>query len=158
MSIDWHRLARLRERQQMLAQQEVARERTAAQASDDALQQAQAGLALEQLHKRTLWRQQQEASSLSVEHLRQASAWSRALDARIARAAVDVGAAQVRAQAQHAALDAAREAMQRMARERHKAQAMGERTHRAARQVRERRIDDGIDEVSVQVLRSGAGD
>jgi len=159
MSIDWKRLGQVRERHQLRAQQEVSRERAAAALAEQALHEAQAMLAQEQASKRALWQQQAQAARLSVEDLRQAGAWSRALDGRIAQAAVGVVAAHERAQSQRERLDASREALQRAARERQKAESMGQRAQRAQLRERELRLEDAADEAALQTqaLRNERG-
>jgi len=159
VSIDWKRLGQVRERHQVRAQQEVARERAAAALAEHALHTAQASLAQEQANKQALWQQQAQSASLSVDHLRQASAWSRTLDARIAQAAVGVQAAHGRAQAQHERLEASRESLRRAARERQKADEMGQRAHRAHLRQREQRLEDAADEAALQTqaLRNERG-
>ncbi|MBX3621601.1 MAG: serine kinase [Rhizobacter sp.] len=154
MDIDWKLLVRVREQHKLRAQQQVVRERAAAQAA-----QAQVAAA------RQAWQQQVDAqaslwselvttpAALDITGLRQASAWSRALDGRIAHAAAGVQQAQHAEQHQQQRLDQSRRALRSSAGELSKAEQMHERAQRERLGLQQRRADEALDEAATQTWR-----
>jgi hypothetical protein len=161
MSDDWLRLARVRDAQ-------LAAARTAVQAERDALaereaQAAAARSALAGVHeaKQALWRdlaQGLSGGAGGVGALRQAHAWSGALDARIARAGEQARAAQAEAEAQQARLATRQDELQRALAAAEAARGTADRLRQEARRALARRdearIDDGAAERWLRARRS----
>lgn len=157
MSIDWKLLVDVRERQKTAAMEVVARDRRAAGESLAAWQQAQAHQQQQVAAKQQHW--QATAGALSQGHanvaaLRQAGAWSGALDAQITQAGQAAAqAGQAHAQRQHV-LEASRRQLRAASGELEKAQQMQQRTHADAQRLREQRQDEGTEEAATQVWLS----
>jgi len=157
VAIAWMLLTDVRERHQRSAMQEVARGKRELEARE-----AQAA------EVRREWQQQLEAKAqhwkdtvgalsdgaCSVAQMRQAGAWSKALDLQIAQAGVAVVEAQaVVAQAQ-SVLDASRAQLRQASAELEKARQMQQRAKAEERQHQERRQDEVTEEASVQAWSS----
>jgi hypothetical protein len=153
VAIAWMLLTDVRERHQRSAMQEVARDQRELEAREAEAEQA-----------RREWQQQLEAKAqhwkdtvgalsdgaCSVAQMRQAGAWSKALDLQIAQAGMAVVEAQaVVAQAQDV-LDASRAHLRRASAELEKAKQMQQRVRAEERALQERRQDELTEEVSVQ--------
>lgn len=157
MTIDWTLLVEVRERRRTSALELVARERRAAAESLAAWQQAQARQQQQVNAKLQHW--QATAGALSggecqVAHLRQAGAWSGALDALIAQAGEAAAqAGQAHAQRQQV-LDASRLKLRTASGELEAAQQMQQRTRNEARRQREQRLDAATEEAAAQAWLS----
>jgi len=153
MSIDWQQLVEVRERQKTNAQEIVARDRRAAGESHAQWQQAQAHQQLQLDAKLAHW--QATAGALSngqcnVAQLRQAGAWSGALDAQIVQAMqAAVEAAQALARRQQV-LAASREKLRAASGELEKARQMQQRTRAERRRQREQRLEAATEEAAAQ--------
>ena len=153
MAIAWKLLADVRERHQRSALQAVGRDQRALQACE-----ALAGEARQQ------WLQQHQAKAqhwqattaalgegaCSVAQMRQAGAWSHALDARIAAAGTTVLQAQAVVAHAEGQLDASRGQLRRASAELEKARQMQQRDRAELRAQQERRLDEATEEASVQ--------
>lgn len=157
MSIDWGLLVEVRERQKTSATQRVARERRAAGESLAMWQQAQAREQQQLDAKQQHW--QATAGALSggecnVAQLRQAGAWSGALDAQIVRA----GEAAAQARQVHGerlqVLESGRSALRAASGELEKAKQMQQRTRAEQRRQREQRLDAMTEEAAAQAWLS----
>lgn len=154
MDVDWKLLVRVREQHKLRAQQQVVRERAAAQAA-----QAQVVAAHD------AWQQQVDAqaslwsglvttpTALDMAGLRQANAWSRALDGRIHQAAAVVQHAGLAAQHQQRRLDESRRALRGTAGDLSKAEQMRDRAQREHLAHAQRRADEAVDEAAAQTWR-----
>jgi hypothetical protein len=157
MSIDWGLLVEVRERQKTSAMEVAARERRAAAESLAMWQQAQARQQQQVNAKLQHW--QATAGSLAggecnVAQLRQAGAWSGALDAQIVQAGQAAAqAGQVHAQRQQV-LAASREKLRAASGELEKARQMQQRTRAEARRQREQRHDAATEEAAAQAWLS----
>ena len=152
MSIDWALLTQVRDRQKAAAQERVAHERQAAERHAAQEQQARSALQQEVAAKQALWDSTVAggAGGLSVDHLRQASAWSRSLDLRIARAAASHREAAQQAAQQQARLDLSRQQLRAAAADVDKAEQMRTRALAERRQRQELRAEDAADESAAQ--------
>jgi hypothetical protein len=153
MNDDWAKLARVRDAQLTVA-------RLAVQAGRDALAQdqahaaaARAALAGEHAAKQALWRDLAHELSQgggAVADLRQAHAWSGALDTRIARTAQGAQAAQAAVDLQQARLDEQQARLQRALAAAEAARSTAGRVQEQERRAQEQRaqgrIDDGAAE------------
>jgi flagellar biosynthesis chaperone FliJ len=157
MSIDWGLLVEVRERQKTSAMEVVARDRRAAGESLAMWHQAQASQQQQVNAKLQHWQATSGALSggrCDVAQLRQAGAWSGALDARIVQAGEAAAqAAQVHAQRQQV-LEASRRQLREASGELEKAKQMQQRTRAEARCERERRLDAVTEEAAAQAWRS----
>jgi hypothetical protein len=153
MAIAWQLLADVRERHQRSALQAVGRDRRSLQVCQAQAQQAE-----------RQWLQQHEAKSrhwqstlaaldrggCSVAQLRQAGAWSHALDARIVTAGTAVLEAQAVVAMAEGALEASRGQLRRASAELEKARQMQQRVGAEQRARQERRQDEATEEAAVQ--------
>jgi hypothetical protein len=153
MSIDWRLLVEVRERQKTVAMEVVARDRRAAGESLAAWQQAQALERQQVAAKVQHW--QATAGVLSrggcdVAALRQAGAWSGALDAQIVQAgrqAMQAGQAHaVREQT----LEASRRELRAASGDLEKARQMQQRERSEQRRLQERRHESRTDDAATQ--------
>jgi len=144
MSIDWKLLIDVRERQKTAAAGVVTRERKAADESQLRLRQAQWQVQQEQQHKDGHWqgtRQALAGGQGRVADLVQAGAWSRALDAHIARASQNaLQAGQAHAQREQA-LEESRRRLRAAHGEVEKARQMQQRARAEALRLAEVRQD-----------------
>ncbi|WP_457325793.1 serine kinase [Roseateles sp. P5_E11] len=154
MAIAWKLLADVRERHQRSALQAVGRDQRALQACEARAQEAEQQWLQQHQAKAQHWQSTVAAvgeGGCSVAQMRQAGAWSRALDGRI----VTAGAAAVQAQvvvAQAAGLlDASRAQLRRASAELEKARQMQQRALAEQRAQQERRQDEATEEASVQM-------
>lgn len=151
MAVDWKLLIEVRERQKRTAMETVARDRAAADESLALLQQAHAQLQQQIDAKAAHWQTTAGALSggaCSVAQLRQASAWSGALDGHIAAAATGVAQAQGEHQQREQVLHESRRRMRTAAGEVEKAQQMQQRKLQQQRRLHEARQEDVAEEVA----------
>jgi hypothetical protein len=151
MAVDWKLLIEVRERQKRTAMEAVARDRAAADQSLALLQQAHAQLQQQIDAKAAHWQATTGALSggaCSVAQLRQASAWSGALDGHIATAATGVAQAQGLHQQREQVLQESRQRMRAAAGEVEKAQQMQQRRLQQQRRLHEARQEDVAEEVA----------
>lgn len=157
MDIDWQRLGEVRERQKAAAQQRVAADRQAMEESCQQAEQARHQWQHQMSAKQQLWQEAAGALSggaFSVAQMRQAGAWSQALDAQIAQAGLAVQQAQAVVHQRQAVLDASRRQLRQAAGELEKARQMQQRARADQIRVREQRLEDGAEEAAVQTWRS----
>ncbi|MDR7267947.1 flagellar biosynthesis chaperone FliJ [Pelomonas saccharophila] len=152
MAIAWKLLADVRERHQRSAMQAVGRDQRALRACEARAQEAEQHWLQQQQAKALHWQSTVAAvgeGGCSVAQLRQAGAWSHALDSRI----VTAGAAVVQAQAVVAmaegALDTSRAQLRRASADVEKARQMQQRARAEQRAQQERRQDEATEEASV---------
>lgn len=161
MSVDWMLLIDVRERQKSAAMGVVARERQAAEQSLARLQKAETWREQQVQDKAQHWQDTAGALSggvFSVAQLRQAGAWSGALDARIAQAGQTVAqAGQAHAQREQA-LAASRLRLRGASGELEKARQMQERTRAEQLRLQGLRHDDAAEEAAVQAWATHRGD
>lgn len=154
MAIAWKLLAEVRERHQRSALQAVGRDKRALQASEAQAQQAEQQWLQQYQAKAQHWQSTMATAELggcSVAQMRQAGAWSHALDARIAAAGVAALQAQAVVLMAEGALDASRGQLRRASAELEKARQMQQRAAAEQRALQERRLDEATEEVSVQL-------
>ena len=144
---DWSRLKDVRERRRRSALEEMLADRRAADAQTAALRAAEDARAAALRAKASHWQAAGADPALDVGALAGAAAWSRVLDARIAREADAVAQAQARADACARAAEASREVLRRAA-------GGVEKANRLAKQVRafERRREDARLESTAEEL------
>lgn len=154
MAIAWKLLADVRERHQRGALQAVGRDQRALQACEARAHEAE-----------QQWRQQHQAKAqhwqttvaavgegaCSVAQMRQAGAWSHALDARIVAAGEAVAQAQAVVAHAEEQLDASRGQLRRISGELEKARQMQQRAQAEQRAQQEHRQDEATEEASVQL-------
>lgn len=152
MSIDWGLLTQVRDRHKQRALEQLLRERRQAGLQQALLQEAKQQLQAEVQAKQQLWQQQVagRAGGLCAADLRGASAWSRALDTRIAQAREGVQAADQAARQQQARVEARRRELSAAWGGLRKAERMGEQAQAEQRRERELRSDDQADETAAQ--------
>jgi len=154
MAIAWKLLAEVRERHQRSALQAVGRDRRALQACEaQALEAGQQWLQQRQA-KAQHWQSTVAAvgeGGCSVAQMRQAGAWSRALDGRIVTAGAAVLQAQAVVAMAEGALDASRGQLRRVSAELEKARQMQRRAQAEQRAQQEHRQDEATEEASVQI-------
>lgn len=153
MSIDWQRLAEVREHQKTLALGAVARDRAAAERSGALLQQAEDRRAQQQQDKLRHWEATRGAlagGGCSMAELRQAGAWSGALDARIAEAERAAAQALEAHAEREQLLERSRRALRATQGELEKARRMHERERGERLRLEERRREDANDEAGTQ--------
>ena len=151
MSIEWMRLVDLRERHQQAACERVARDRRSAEESQAQAQAAQARLQEQIGVKASHWQAIANAlqgGGCDVARLRDAGAWSRALDGHIARADSGVAQAQAVAAERQGALEASRQQLNRALAATERARQMAKRATQEQQRVRDLRIDDATEEAS----------
>lgn len=151
MAVDWKLLIEVRERQKRTAMEAVARDRAAADESLAGLRQAHAQLQQQIDAKAAHWQATTGALSggaCSVAQLRQASAWSGALDGHIASAATNVAQAQGVHQQREQLLNESRQRMRAAAGEVEKARQMQQRRLQQQRSLHEARQEDVAEEVA----------
>jgi len=153
MSIDWKLLADVRERQKTVAMGVVARDRAAAEQSQAQLMQAEVLRQQQEENKLRHWEATRGALSggqCSVAELRNAGAWSGALDARIAEA----GEAAANAARAHSEREQVLEQSRRQLRAAHgeleKAQQMQQRARMERMHLQELRLEDSNEESTAQ--------
>ena len=154
MAIAWQLLAEVRERHQRSALQAVGRDQRALQACEARAQQAERQWQQQQQAKSEHWQSTLAAldeGGCNVAQLRQAGAWSRALDARIVTAGAAVLQAQAGVAVAEGVLDASRSQLRRVSAELEKARQMQQRARAEQRALLERRQDEATEEASVQV-------
>ncbi|HWP19160.1 MAG TPA: serine kinase [Burkholderiaceae bacterium] len=150
MEIDWKLLGAVRERQKTAAQERAARDREAAERSRREADEAAAAWQAQLAAKQCLWQQARDAGRLDVTALRQAQAWSRALDGRIADAARAAQEAWGRHEAHLATLDESRRRLRAAAAELEKARQMQQRSRAQRLRRAELRQDEVAEESSAQ--------
>jgi flagellar biosynthesis chaperone FliJ len=150
--IEWRVLIRVREQRQRTALEDAARERRACTTQQAKAQEAQAELGQCIADKTALWQAHAapQAQAFSVADLGQTSAWSHALDRRIAEAHHAAQQAQHEAAQQHARWQASRAKLREAMGELDKAQQLDERARHAAQQQSEQREDIAIDDIAAQ--------
>lgn len=151
MAVDWKLLIEVRERQKRSAMEQVARDRAAADESLAHLQQAHAQLQQQVEAKTAHWQATVgtlSGGACSVAQLRQASAWSGALDGHIAAATMGVAQAQGRHLQREQVLQESRRRMRAAAGEVEKAQQMQQRSAQERRRQQEARQEDAAEEVA----------
>lgn len=153
MGVDWKLLVDVRERQKRTAMETVARDQEAAEQGRAATRQAQASLQQQIDAKLAHW--QATAGALSggacnVAQLRQASAWSGALDGHIAQAGVAVLQAQIEYRRREQVLQQSRQRLRAASGEVEKAQQMRQRSLQQQRREREVRLDSAAEELASQ--------
>jgi hypothetical protein len=149
MTIDWKRLIDLREQHERTARQHFAREQQTFDESRARVTAAEQHLEQQQANKAELW--QQTSSSLdggacSVAALRNAGAWSGALDAQIAQAQRHTIEAQQALIERHAALEASREQLRSAAADTHKAREMQQRAMKLRLREQDGRVERTVEE------------
>jgi hypothetical protein len=156
MDIAWPTLIQVRERHQRAAQEAVAQERRETVACEARLAAADAQWRQEIEARASLWQRLREPTdgALNVAQLSQASAWSRTLDGRIARAGDAVVAARRRLAQQEERLAASRQRLRDATGELSKAEQMQQRDLQARRRAAELRRDDRSEESATLVWRS----
>jgi hypothetical protein len=150
---NWTQLIRVRERQKVTALETVARDRQASDRCAAATQQARQGLDDLKEAKCALWQSTAGAMTQaggSVAQLRQAGAWSQALNGRIAQAAQQLQQAREQEQQRQAVLEASRAQLRRVQGELEKAQRIEAQQAREARRQCERREEDRTEDAGVQ--------
>jgi hypothetical protein len=154
MSIDWNQLIRVRERQQMLARQTVARDRQEEQKSAAALMKAHAGcqetMAVKAAHWQSTTRLLGEGGC-RIDQLRDAGAWSQALNGQVARARSELRQAQAQYQEELAVLEKSQAQLRAAAAELQKAQEMQKREGLGIKRKRELRMDESAEESATRI-------
>ena len=141
----------MRERHKQRVMDAVARERDAAARRDGEARQAQAALDQQAAAKADLWRDAStKPGGLSVDGLRRASGWSRALDAQIARAGESARQAQGRAHLQQLRLEDSRRELRAAVHDLDKAERLQREARATQRREAEERQQDAAEEASVQ--------
>jgi chromosome segregation ATPase len=148
-TIDWKRLIDLREQHERSAREHFAREQQAFDQSHQEVEAAHHHLQRQEACKAELW--QQTSSSMaggacSVAALRDAGAWSGALDAQIVRARQQVERTEAARSQRHAALEVARRRLHSAAADTHKAREMQQRVHKLQRREQDSRVERSVEE------------
>lgn len=152
MDIDWKRLGDVRERQKTVAQQRVAEERRVTEQSWQQAEQAHQQWQQRIAAKEALWQQAtgRSGGAVSVAQMRQAGAWSHALDAQIVQAGAMAQQAEGVARQQQSVLDASRLRLRQAAADLEKARQMQQRSRTEQARRSEQRLEDGAEEAAVQ--------
>jgi hypothetical protein len=154
MAIAWKQLADVRESHQRNALQAVGRDKRALQACEALAQEAEQQWLQQYQAKARHWQSTVAAADqggCSVAQMRQAGAWSHALDARIATAGVALLQAQAVVAMAEGVLDTSRGQLRRASAELEKARQMQQRARAEQRAQQERRQDEATEEASVQL-------
>lgn len=154
MKIDWKQLISVRERQQTIAQEAVARDRRIEEAAAALMQQAYVGWEEKVAAKQAHWQSMtgaMGAGGCTVDQLRSAGSWSSALNGQIAKALIELQQAQARHQEKRAVLEKSRALLRAAAAELQKAQEMQKRDHRETMHQREVRMDESAEESATQI-------
>lgn len=153
MSINWKLLIEVRERQKRRALEGVTRDRQATEEGLAQVQQAQARAQMTVAAKTQHWEATAGAlggGACNVAALRQAGAWSHALDAQIAQAGQAVAQAQALSAERQAVLDASRQKLRAATGELEKAQQMQQRSKAQHLHQLDLRHDDAAEETASQ--------
>lgn len=146
MAIDWKLMIDLRERQRTTASDLVQRQRQVVAESEAEVQAARMRLVQQQDSKAALWNGISNAKACTIDEMQRASAWSRALDGKVAEAAQAVHQALVVAQEKHAVLEQRRRELRAAMAELEKAKEMQQRLLTGQRRAAEARADEVVDE------------
>lgn len=146
MAIDWKLMIDLRERQRTTASDLVQRERKAVAESEAEVHAARMRLVQQQDSKAALWNDITTAQACTIDQMQRASAWSRALDGKVAQAAHAVHDALVVAQQKNAVLEQRRQELRAAMGELEKAKEMQQRLLAGQRRAAEARADEVVDE------------
>jgi hypothetical protein len=153
MSVDWKLLVEVRERQKTVATSEVARERHAADESQALLRQAQSQVQQEQRSKDGHWqgtRQALAGGHCRVAELVQAGAWSKVLDAQIAKASQAAAEAGQAHALREQALEESRRRLRAASGEVEKARQMQQRARADELRLAEVRHEESAEEASAR--------
>jgi hypothetical protein len=146
--IDWVRLEDLRERRRRVALEAMLADRRAADAQARALQAAEAARAVAERAKASHWQAAGADPALSVAALAGAAAWSRVLDAQIARERATVAQAQAQARACTRAAEASREALRRAAGGVEKAARLAQQARSTDRRQEDARLESAAEDLA----------
>jgi len=153
MSIEWKRLIDVRERHRQLAQEVVARDRRDVEESRSlalkARQQLEAQIAGKAAHWRSL-SNSLDGQSCDVAGLRDASAWSRALDERIAQAGELVSQVQAVVALHQESLEASSAQLREAVACAERARQMQQRAQMQVQRRQDLRMDDAAEEAASQ--------
>jgi len=145
---DWNRLEDVRERRRRSALEEMLADRRLADASWAALLAAEQARAAALRAKECHWQVAGADPALDVAALAGAAAWSRVLDARIAREADAVAQARARAHACARAAEASHEALRRAAGGVEKAARLAQQARAIERRREDARLESTAEELA----------
>jgi hypothetical protein len=152
VTVDWKCLVDVRQQHERTAQQHVARERGAFDESHALELNAQQRLRKQHASKAELWQTTSSAlagGGLCVAALRDAGAWSGAIDAQIAQAQQQASEAKAALAERQASLDTARRQLRSAAADTHKAREMQERALKQRTSAQDLQVERRVEENAV---------
>ena len=153
MAIEWQRLIDVRAQHERIARERVAQERRAADESAAQAQAAQQRLAQQVAGKASHWQaiaRALDGGTCDVAQLRDAGAWSGALDRQIAQADDSVSQVQAVVAERQGTLEASRRRLRETAAGTERVRQMQLRDQARHRQLQEARIEEAAQEAAAQ--------